>query len=142
MISVDLELEDEKELAREYIAMLVESNTSSIAYIESPEVISVGPSKEVLRLPLVSVSAFTCNTHIQAEPNRNTRWCYAAEGKGKEKALDPPEKVCLLRRIQHLRKKAATEKSLFSLNEQSWNHREIAVKPVAKIRSFQKGMAR
>jgi hypothetical protein len=139
MISVDLEQEDEKELAREYIAMLVESNTSSTAYTESLEVISAGPSKEAPKLPLSSVSAFTCNTHIRAEPNRNMRQWYTAEGKGKEKAPNPPEKVHVPRRIQHLKKKTTTERLPYPSNEQPRNPKETTVKPVAKIRSLPEG---
>jgi hypothetical protein len=69
MIVINIDPEEEKELAREYIAMLVESKATSSTYIEPQSVISMEPKQETPELTSVVANIFTCSAHIRAEPN-------------------------------------------------------------------------
>ena len=72
MISIDMDPDEEKELIREYVAMLVESKDASSAYAESSDTRSTGSSEKALELPSIVVNAFACSAHILASQNRNT----------------------------------------------------------------------
>ena len=101
MILIDIDSKEEKKLAREYVAMLVESKASYSAYIEPSKARSIGSEEATLELNTITINTFSYSAHITAKPNRNTQKRFTAEGKGKSQALNQPESVTLPRIIQH-----------------------------------------
>ena len=73
MISIDIDPEEEKELATENAGMLVESKASSCTYVKSLKTRRTGLDEATPELNIINVNAFLYSAHITTEPNRNTQ---------------------------------------------------------------------